>query len=419
MLRRHLHEVLVGSLDAFPVVLLAGARQVGKSTLAKAIANERWNGAYITLDERIQLDAALSDPDGFVRALDTPVVIDEVQRAPDLLRAIKVVVDRDRTPGRFLLTGSAHVTTLSRVSETLAGRMAVHLLRPFSAAELAEQPAPDVVDQLFSQPDAKAFLRKYPRAADGDPARLRGLILRGGYPTPALMASARARRTWFDSYRQTYVERDLRDMTDIHHIPDFGRLMTMAALRTGGLFNTSSLSRETGLPYSTLQRYLALLEQTFQVELLRPYAANVAKRLVRRPKLYLTDSGMAAQLAAVETWETAAARGFDGPLLETWAFAELRKLLALTSSRTELSFYRSQRGAEVDFLLERGGAVVGIEVKLAARIERGDLAGLRECAHTLGRRWKFGILLHGGPEVAAIDERTMALPIQTFFGVAA
>lgn len=417
MIRRHLHDVLAGSLDAFPVVLLVGARQVGKSTLARALADERWGGTYVTLDERISLDAALTDPDGFVRALSTPVVIDEVQRAPDLLRAIKVVVDRNREPGRFLLTGSSHVTTLSRVSETLAGRVAVHVLRPLSASELAQRPAPDVVEQLFSITRAPALLRGLPKISDDAMARLHTQILRGGYPTPAMMEQRGPRRTWFDSYRQTYVERDLRDISNIHHLPDFGRLMTIAALRTGQLLNVSSISRDVGLPNATLRRYLALLEQTFQIERLVPYAANVGKRLVRSPKLYVTDSGMAAHLAAVDDWGEVVGRGMAGALLETWAFTELRKLLELAQPNTQLAFWRTHPGSEVDFILERGGEVVGIEVKLAARIDRRDLAGMRACADDLADRWRFGVLLHGGTEAVALDERTLALPIATFFGV--
>lgn len=417
MVRRHLHDVLLRSLDEFPVVLLIGARQVGKSTLAQEISSERWSGLYVTLDERIRLDAALLDPDGFVQALGAPIVIDEVQRAPDLLRAIKVVVDKSRSPGRFLLTGSAHVTTLSRVAETLAGRVAVHRLSPFSASELSKQPAPDVIERLFSTDDVATILRGIKKATTGDALKLRNLILAGGYPTPALMRSAESRRTWFDSYRQTYVERDLRDIADIHHVPDFGRLFTTAALRTGQLFNASSLSRDVGLPNTTLRRYLALLEQTFQLETLRPYSANIAKRLTRTPKLFITDSGMAAHVAAVDTWETAVSRNMDGALLETWVFGELRKLLELTSIPTALSFYRTHTGTEVDFLIERGDQVVGIEVKLAARIDRSDLAGLRACAESLGNRWRIGVLLHGGTEATVLDHRTLALPLTAFFSV--
>jgi hypothetical protein len=298
----------------------------------------------------------------------------------------------------------------------LAGRVAVHVLRPFSASELSRRPAPDVIDRLFGA-DAQSFLRGFPEAGRGSQPRLHDRILSGGYPTPSLMDPAAARNTWFDSYRQTYVERDLRDIADIHHVPDFGRLMTIASLRTGQLLNTSSLSRDVGLPITTLRRYLALLEQTFQVEMLRPYAANIAKRFVRTPKLYMTDTGMASHLAAVDSWDAAISRAMDSALLETWAFNELRKLLSLTSTHTELSFYRTHAGTEVDFVLERGGQVVGIEVKLAARIDRQDRIALRACAEALEGRWRLGILLHGGTEAVALDERTLALPLVSFFGV--
>lgn len=415
MLRRHAEPLIVDSLRHFPVVLLVGARQVGKSTLVQAIGRQRWPASYLTLDERITLDAALNNPDGLVAANPGPVIIDEVQRAPDLLRAIKLSVDRDRRPGRFLLTGSANVLTLSSVSETLAGRVAVHELHPLSWSELTANDPPPLIDLLFAG-DPGAFLSRRRRSAPDRSAEMQTQILRGGFPTPAQMSSERARRSWFDSYRQTYVERDLRDLANLANLPDFGRLMTTLALRTGQMLNASELSRDIGLPVTTLRRYFQILTQTYQVSLLQPFSTNMAKRLVKTPKVYLQDTGLACALSAADTWATLTRQHRVGALVETWVAAELRKLTALCDQRTELTYWRTRAGEEVDFLLERGGEVAGIEVKWGQGINRRDPAGLASCRAALRKRWRLGILAHGGTETVAVDEQTVALPLSVLLG---
>ncbi len=409
--------VLLDSLRHFPVVLLVGARQVGKSTLAGAISGRAWRARYLTLDDRTVLDAALTNPDGFLREIGVPVVLDEVQRAPDLLRAVKLIVDRNRRPGVFLLTGSANVLTLSKVSETLAGRVAVHELHPFSWSELYRKPPPPVLTDLFSARTAREAIRRWPKTSP--PERLRevqAFLLSGGFPTPAQMETGRARRTWFESYWQTYIERDLRDLALIAHLPDFHRLLAMLALRTGQVLNLSELSRDVGLPFSTLRRYFHLLAQTYQVFLVPPYSANIGKRLVKTPKVYMTDTGLACHLGAVERWETLLRQHRMGALVETWAANELRKMLSTHSRHVNLSYWRTQTGREVDFLLEQGGEVVGIEVKWGAGIRDKDLQGLKSCREALGKNWRFGVIVHGGTEAIAFDERTLAIPFGVFFG---
>lgn len=418
MIRRDLQEPLRHSLTHFPAVMLLGARQVGKSTLAERLCESPWGGRYLTLDDRPTLDAALSDPDGFVRAAPDPVVIDEVQRAPDLLRAIKLEIDRDRRAGRFLLTGSANVLALRTVSESLAGRVAVHRLWPLSWAELHGEGPSSLLDVLFEAETAREALAGLSRALPGpvpDMDSLRRFILSGAFPTPALMDDARGRQTWFESFRQTYLERDLRDLTDVLKLPEFGRTMSTLSMRTGQLLNAAELSRDVGLPNTTLRRYLDLLELSFQFVRLRPYAANREKRLVRSPKVYAADTGLACHLAAVESWEALDRRNLVGAMLETWAHAELRKMMSLDPTHTELSFWRNRTGQEVDFLIERGGRVVGIEVKAAATIQPRDLRGIRAARRDFGSRWHLGVLIHGGPSPVAIDERTIAIPLASAF----
>jgi predicted AAA+ superfamily ATPase len=367
------------------------------------------------LDERTTLDAALRDADGFIQEIGTPVVIDEIQRAPDLMRAIKLVIDRKRQAGRYLLTGSANVLGLDAVPETLAGRMAVHRLDPFSFSERLGRSRPPLLDLLFGAESAGALVGAL-AAAPGLPLdSWKQSVLSGGYPTPALMDSPESRATWFESFRQTYVDRDLRDLARIANLPDFGRLMTLLANRTSQLSNTAELSRDIAMPVTTLRRYLNLLQLTFQITLLTPFASNRTKRLVKTPKVYWSDTGMASHLAAVSDWSDLVRRELVGAFTETWVHIELRKLMQLEAPAPELSFWRTSTGREVDFVIERGDRVVGIEVTGASTLERRKLDALDACRESLGKRWQMGVLLHGGTEAVALDERTAALPIALAF----
>ena len=410
-------QLVVAALRDFPVVLVVGARQVGKSTLVQAIADSEWRARYFTLDDRTVLDAALTSPDGFLEEIEHPAIIDEVQKAPDLLRAIKLLVDRQRKPGMFLLTGSANILTLSKVSESLAGRVAVFELDPFSWPELNRNRVPSSIDDLFGAGKSGDLLKVWPKASQGGRLQeIQKFILSGGFPTPSLMDSERSRQLWFESYRQTYIERDLRDITNIAHLPDFGRLMRTLALRTGQMLNMSELSRDVGLPVSTLRRYFHILAQTYQAFVVPPFFANVGKRLVKTPKVYMADTGVACHLSAADRWETLVSQNRVGPTVETWVMTEIRKMIAVSSRPAELLYWRTSTGQEVDFLLERGGDIVGIEVKWGAGIQERDLSGMNGCREALGKRWRMGVLLHGGTETVPIDDKTIAVPFGVFFG---
>ncbi|MBI2174936.1 MAG: ATP-binding protein, partial [Candidatus Omnitrophica bacterium] len=272
---------------------------------------------------------ALTDPDGLIAANPGPVAIDEVQRAPDLLRAVKLQVDRQQQPGRFLLTGSANVLTLKHVSETLAGRIALHQLHPFSYAELHRQEAPStVLQRLFAASDPRALMQELSQAKTRTSQSLLSHILHGGYPAPALSMKTSLRTKWFEAYRKTYIERDILELQTIERLPEFSRLMLLAAARTGRVLNFADLGRDAGLPYVTLRRYMQLLEQTYQVTLVPPYFANVSKQLAKAPKLYWNDTGMAAHLLGVHDVEALSRHPKLGALVETWVAQELLKLLA-------------------------------------------------------------------------------------------
>jgi len=418
MIKRHISSDIIDSLKHFSVVLLTGARQVGKSTLAQMLSKTKWKAAYITLDSRVVLDAALSDPDGFISGTPVPAIIDEVQRAPDLMRAIKGVVDKDRKSGQYLLTGSANLMTLQKVSETLAGRVALHELQPFMWSEIAGKKPPRILEELFAAEDASALTRKWKKRTFPDRRKeIMERIIAGGYPAPSLMKSARARRRWFDSYRQTYIERDIRDIASIQHLPDFGRLLSLLSFRTGQITNFSEISRELGLPLSTLRRYMDLLEVTYQIYFLRPYFVNIGKRLIKMPKLYFSDSGMACHLSAVEEWKTLERQGRVGSMVETWAASELRKLVSIGEARYQLYYWRTYAGREVDFIIEYGEKIIAIEVKWSQKIENSDMAGLKDCARDLRGRNVLSVLLYPGTELVAIDKRTIAMPFSVFFGI--
>ena len=418
MIRRYLETRITESLQHFPAVLLTGARQVGKSTLAQSLIASSWAAEYFTLDDRITLDSALRDPDGFISGLPVPSVIDEIQRAPDLMRAIKRSIDRNRKPGQYLLTGSANILSLPSVTERLAGRVALHTLHPFSWPELEGMPLPGIMGDLFEVQTAGELIKRLPKKPTRDlRPRIIEQIITGGYPPVVLMNSQRARQEWHSAYRQTYLERDLRNLRAIENIPDFNRLLSLAGLRTGKLLNLSELSRESGLPFSTLRRYMNLLEVTYQVFLLRPYFSHAGKRLVKTPKLYFNDTGMAAHLSGLDTWAMIEKHAATGPMLETWVASELCKILPLLDHRFRLYFWRTQEGQEVDFLIERGDQLVAIEVKWTGRLKEADVRGLARCAENLKDKLRFSVVLYSGNEVVPLSAKSVALPLSIFFGV--
>ena len=266
--------------------------------------------------------------------------------------------------------------------------------------------------------DATTLLKKWGKRSFPDRrTEIKERIIAGGYPTPSMMTSVKARRRWFDSYRQTYIEKDIRDIAAIEHLSDFNRLLNLLSFRTGQIINFSEVSRELGLPFTTLRRYIDLLETTYQIYLLRPYFANIGKRLIKMPKLYFGDTGMAGHLSAAEDWQTLERQGRVGSMVETWAGSELRKIIQLGDARYQLYYWRIYSGKEVDFIVEHGEKIVAIEVKWSHSLENIDLSGLKDCASSLKGRHVMSVLLYPGTDLVAIDKQTIMVPFGFFFGM--
>ncbi len=409
MLARRMMPQLLEALADTPVVLLHGARQVGKSTLAQEVASGPHPARYLSFDDETVLAAAKSDPPGFVHALQGPVVLDEIQRVPELLTSIKVAVDRNRRPGQFLLTGSANVLLLPKLSESLAGRMEVLTLWPLSQGEIAGA-AEDFVDRMF----AGRFERS--PGAPVDREELARRILAGGYPEAVLRSSAR-RSVWFQSYVTTVVQRTVRDLADIDRIREIPRLLAVLAARTGTLLNVADLSRALGMPQTTLQRYLALLHAAFLVESLPAWTGKARRRLLKSPKILTVDTGLASHLVGMDEQRLLSGVELWGAFAETFVLMEVVKQAGWSKTLPRLYHFRSANGEEVDIVLEgSAGALVGIEAKATMSIHSDDFRGLRVLAEIAGTRFLRGVLLYLGDQEVAFGPNLHALPIFNLWG---
>ena len=413
MNKRHLTRLVQDALQDTPVVFLQGPRQCGKTTLVRELMEHGHDAQYVTLDDAVTLKAALADPDGFIAGLPERAVLDEVQRAPELFRAIKASVDRRRTPGRFLLTGSAQALVLPKVSESLAGRMEVLTLAPFSQGEI-EGREDGFVDACF----AKDFRpRKLP--AEGWPA-LAGRIARGGFPEAVARAPGARRRAWFNSYVTTILERDVRDLTNVAGLRELPTLLRLAASRAMGLLNFADLSRDAAMPQTTLQRYWALFEATFLVRSLPPWHSNLGLRLVKTPKVMVGDTGLLCHLLGLDTARLQADDLMTGAALECFVAGELTRQISWSEARPGLFHYRTHTQQEVDFILEDArGRLVGIEVKKTASPTSGDFKGLRHLSEQTGKKFLRGILLYTGSASVAFGPNLHAVPVSALWQLAA
>jgi len=406
MFERHAANRVLEALTDTRVVLLSGPRQAGKTTLARELASD--GRTYLTLDDATTLSAAQSDPAGLIRTLDK-AIIDEVQRAPDLLLAIKESVDRDRRPGRFLVTGSANLMTLPHVADSLAGRMETIRLLPLAQSEILGLPEPKFLASLFAgHAPGTGPVRLGPDLVD--------LVLAGGYPEALARERWARRQDWYSNYVEAVVGRDVRDIASIDQLDRMPRLLRALAEHSGQLINHAGVGASLGLNHVTTQKYTGVFEQLFLVRTLPPWHNNALKRLTKKPKLHFLDSGLLGTLRGLTPERVALDRSNFGAVLETFVFTEVLKLISWNDDRPTLSHFRDKEQDEVDLVLEdRQGRIVGIEVKAAATVRNEDFAGLRKLAEAAGPRFAFGVVLYDHERTVSFGERLAAAPLSSLW----
>ncbi len=400
MYSRNVISRIKDALEDTPVIFLRGARQIGKSTLVQHLVQNE-GGIYLTLDDPALMESVTNDPVGFLAEYSdkAPVCIDEAQRAPALFPLLKARVDENRKPGSFLLTGSADVMMLPKVSESLAGRIEIITMWPLSQGELLGQHE-DFIQVVFSgQP---------PRVTGKDDFKAR--IEAGGFPE-AIRRKGRRRDDWFHSYATAVMQRDIRNLARIERVVEVPHILQLLASRNGGLLNYAGLARDAKMTETTIKRYLALLQTMFLFQPLPAWFSNVDKCLIKAPKVYLLDSGLAAFL----TGGTKQPSDY-GSLLETFIISELRKQASWSELSVELFHFRTASNQEVDIVLEdRQGRIVGIEIKSSATLRASDFSGLRALAELVGERFVQGIVLYQGEHSVPFGPGFRAVPIQALW----
>jgi predicted AAA+ superfamily ATPase len=405
MFTRMLQAKLLEAMKDTPVVFVAGSRQTGKSTLVQAVQAGLPDGCYRTMDDLNTLASARSDPKGFVEALSSRAFLDEIQRAPELFLPIKAAVDRDRRPGRFVLTGSANVLALPRVSDSLAGRMETLTLWPLAQSEI-EGTHPGFVDACFSGQAGAPFRL----GRESTPLLPRVLV--GGYPEALARVTTKARARWFDGYLTTLMQRDVRDLAQIEGVTQLPRLLATLATRVGSPLNFADLGRSLAMNQVTVKRYIALFEALFLVVTLPPWFENLGKRLAKTAKIYFSDAGLLGHVLGVDADGLEFQPVSKGALVENFAVVELMKLAECSETRPSLFHFRTSSGQEVDVVLEsRRHDLVGVEIKAAATVGDADFRGLRSLAEMAGKRLRAGVVLYAGRETLPFGERMWAVPL--------
>ncbi len=405
LVARHLRANVQAALADTRVVVVLGARQVGKSTLVAQIAEDEPGRLVITLDDEARRRGANEDPTGFVADLDTPVAIDEVQRAPDLLLAIKQSVDADQRPGRYLLTGSANILTAPTIADALTGRAEYLRLWPFSQAELRGVP-PGLLGSLFAG--------RAPHVAGAESGRRAHaeMLVAGGFPE-AHRRSPDRRVPFFDSYLDTVLDRDLQSIARVHDRANVRRLLAAVAVITGSALNLDGISRNLGIAANTVRAHVDLLETLFLVYRLPAWHSNLLSRLTKAPKLHIVDSGLLAYLLSANAERVWTDPQIAGALIETFVVMEIVRQASADPDPPRAFHFRDRNGHEVDMVLERrDGTVVGIEAKASATAGRADFHGLRLMRERLGERFAFGALLYTGPATVPFGDRLAAIPLQ-------
>lgn len=398
--------LLVERLAEYPIVVLGGARQVGKTTLVQNFAGAAGR-TFVSLDHIPTLQRATLAPEALIGDAER-MTIDEVQRAPEILLAVKHAVDQRKTPGRFLLTGSANLLLLKSVGESLAGRAHYTTLRPLTEREKRGDPELPVWSALMKASSAREALKLLPTAKTWN---WKSAALAGGFPTAAFASDADVRYRWFENYAQTYLQQDLRNLAQIDDLAGFSRLMTLVSLRTGGLLNQADLARDATLSRTTTQRWLSLLEATYLVTLVQPFFESRAKRLLKAPKLYPGDTGLALYLAGAQDAAWIERMSNSGTWLEALVLNDLLTWREIEPRRPNVFHYRTMGAEEIDFIVEQGQRLLPIEIKSSESVRVENASAVDAFCADFADRAPFGIVAYDGREPVALTERVIAVPL--------
>jgi len=393
---RFLQDGILLAMGTFPAILITGARQSGKSTLAMGLCHN-----YITLDDITLLHLAKSDPVMFISSLKPPIIIDEIQKAPELLSAIKMAIDKDRKAGQFILTGSANILDFKNVSDTLAGRIALFELSPLSFVELNGSQK-TFLESLFDD----SFTTTAKKSSESVVLQR---MLDGMYPDMVNMSDPKMKYLWLSSYIATYIERDVRDIENIRNIDKFAKLIHLLASRSANIINKADLSVSSSLDAKTLDNHLGLLELVYQIRRVRPYYANIGKRFVKSEKLFFTDSGILCFLLGIQNIDSLVSSHFIGAIFETFVFSELSKQASFLLDRTQIYYYRTLDKKEIDFIIQRHGKLVAIEVKFAKSVTKSDFKHIIDLQNSCDN-FHLGLVLYMGEHLLPIGDRLWAVP---------
>ncbi|MGE3920986.1 MAG: ATP-binding protein [Gammaproteobacteria bacterium] len=408
MYNRYIKTNIYNALQDTPVVYIMGPRQSGKTTIVKDIIDEKWE--YISFDDIAQLNIAKADPISFIRNIrnEKSVVLDEVQRLPEIFVSIKQAVDENRKPGRFLLTGSANALLLPTLSDSLAGRMEMIHLNTLSEYEILGR-TPTFLQNLL-----------YGKAPSTKEIRVRNYIIKrivsGCFPEPIQREKEVRIQAWYDNYLQSLIQKDIRDLGHIEHHYEMAHLLKVLTLYSGNMINFTELGGKLELYRATVKKYTALLEQLFLLENLPAWHTNAYKRLIKTPKIHITDTGIICAMRGINYDKIISKPDLLGPLLETFVYNELRKQANFLDEKLKFSHYRDKEKVEVDIVIENSlDEVIGIEVKATASIKQSDLQGLKKLSTIADKKFKIGVLLFDGDHATSFGDKLFAIPIASLW----
>lgn len=400
MKKRTIETILKIALDTFPVVLLNGARQVGKSTLAL----ENFKN-YLTFDDGELRLYAKENPKGFLKNLELPICLDEIQKVPTLLEYLKIQIDTNRNNGDFLLTGSSNVLDHKDSKDTLAGRLCELRLHPLSSKEKNGKTDENIIEKLLNR-DFKLVKKDYSNDVINH-------ILNGGYPE-ILELEGFSKELWFKSYISTYIERDARDLADIRDIDSFIKFVNILASRSGTILNKSSLSTDIGIKDITTENYLSIITRIYQASLLKPYFVNIGKQFVKSPKVFFNDTGVLCSLLRINTKDELLNSNYSGQIFETYIFCELQKHLSYLQKQAEIFHYRTNDRKEIDFIIEIDNQILAIEIKQSSSVKKEDFKHIIDLQNRYKEKKCLGIVFYNGDIVIEFSENLIAIPFGFF-----